>query len=376
MASDEALELLEEKCDSHRQNAQRCVESSPRQAVYHFSKAADLHDRLADEIDSDPVGTAHRSQAETMRSNAHRLMQKLDLVPDDRSSDEHRERKRESKAAMSTKDSEFFESPPDFDLSDVGGMDGLKQRLLSEVRRPLENPEFYEKQGAGIENGVLLHGPPGTGKTHVAKCFAGELGYPFAKIHANDIESKWVGEAPKNVEELFQDARSCEPCVLFIDEIDALATDRSTGPQSTKSQRQVVNKLLDAMQSVQDSEVLVIAATNRPEDLDGAITRSRRFNQKFRVSPPDADARKEILKVQLDDGRREVDWDSINWSKLVDWSQGFSAADLALVVERAARMSADESTDRGELVAVQYRHLLQMVKETEASLKYWNDRGT
>ena len=137
-----------------------------------------------------------------------------------------------------------------------------------------------------------------------------------------------------------------------------------------------MNKLLDAMQSVQDSEVLVIAATNRPEDLDGAITRSRRFNQKFRVSPPDADARKEILKVQLDDGRREVDWDSINWSKMVDWSQGFSAADLALVVERAARMSADESTDRGELVAVQYRHLLQMVKETEASLKYWNDRGT
>ena len=176
MASDEALELLEEKCDSHRQNAQRYVESSPRQAVYHFSKAADLHDRLADEIDSDPVGTAHRSQAETMRSNAHRLMQKLDLVPDNRRSDEHRERKQESEAAMSTKDSEFFESPPDFDLSDVGGMYGLKQRLLSEVRRPLENPEFYEKQGAGIENGVLLHGPPGTGKTHVAKCFAGELG--------------------------------------------------------------------------------------------------------------------------------------------------------------------------------------------------------
>lgn len=375
MASDETLELLEERCDSHRQNAQRCVESSPRRAVYHFSKAADLHDQLAGEISSDQVSSAHQSQAETMRSNAHRLMQSMGLIPERENSNRGQERS-DSEIAPSVQDLEFFESPPSLDLSDIGGMDDLKQRLRSGVRKPLENPEFYRKQGAGIENGVLLYGPPGTGKTHLAKCFAGELGYPFAEVHANDIESKWVGEAPQNVEELFQEARSCEPCVLFIDEIDALATDRSTGPQSTKSQQQVVNKLLDAMQSVQDTEILVIAATNRLGDLDGAITRSKRFNEKFRIGPPDADAREQILKVQLDDGQREVEWDSINWSRLVDWSQGFSAADLALVVERAARMSADESTERGELVPVQYCHLLEKMKETEASLKYWNSRNT
>lgn len=375
MTSDEALELLEEKCDSHRQNARHCVESNPRQAIYHFSKAAELHDQLAGEISSDQVSSAHQSQAETMRSNAHRLMQSMELIPERRSSNRDRERA-DSGVGSSVEGLEFFESPPSLDLSDVGGMDDLKQRLRSGVWKPLENPEFYRKQGAGIENGVLLYGPPGTGKTYLAKCFAGELGYPFAEIHANDIESKWVGEAPQNVEELFQEARSCEPCVLFIDEIDALATDRSTGPQATKSQRQVVNKLLDAMQSVQDTEVLVIAATNRLGDLDGAITRSRRFNEKLRIDPPDAESREQVLRVQLDDGQREVDWDSINWSRLVDWSQGFSAADLALVVEQAARMSADESTDRGELVPVQYHHLLEKVKETEASLKYWNNRDT
>lgn len=375
MASDEALELLEEKCDSHRQNAQRCVESRPRQAIYHFSKAAELHDRLADEINSEQVSSAHQSQAKTMRSNAHGLMQSIELIPERRSSNRN-QRQLGSEVSSSAEGLEFFESPPSLDLSDVGGMSDLKQRLRSVVRKPLENPEFYEKQEAGIENGVLLYGPPGTGKTYLAKCFAGELGYPFAEIHANDIESKWVGEAPQNVEELFQEARSCEPCVLFIDEIDALATDRSTGPQSTKSQRQVVNTLLDTMQSVQDSEVLVIATTNRLGDLDGAIIRSKRFNEKFRVGPPDAEAREQILRVQLDDGDREVDWDSINWSRLVDWSQEFSAADLTLVVEQAARLSADESTDRGELVPVQYHHLLKKVKETEASLKYWNNRDT
>ena len=179
MASDEALELLEEKCESHRQNAQRCVESSPRQAVYHFGKAAEIHDRLASEINSDQVSSAHQSQAETMRSNAHRLMQNMDLIPKRRSSDRGREQPG-SEGSTSAEGLEFFESPPSLDLSNVGGMDKLKQRLRSGVRKPLENPKFYRKQGAGIENGVLLYGPPGTGKTHLAKCFAGELGYQYA----------------------------------------------------------------------------------------------------------------------------------------------------------------------------------------------------
>ena len=370
MASDEALELLEEQCDTHRQNAQCCVNSEPRQAVYHFSRAADIHERLAAELDSDHVALAHRSRAESMRSNAHRVVQRLDLVPESGGSEQSEPG--EDVELGESSGSEHFSTPADMDLSDVGGMGELKRRLQQDVQKPLEYPEYYERQGVGIENGILLYGPPGVGKSHLAKCFAGELGYNYAEIHASDVASKWVGEAPKNLKRLSDEARNNQPCVIFLDEIDALATGRDSGPQKTNTERQIVTELLQQMQSVQGSDILVIGGTNKPEELDGALLRSGRFNEKFRIPPPDSNARKEILRVQLDDESRSVDWDSTDWSKLVDWSQGFSAADLEQVVRKAARMSADESTDCGELVPVRYRHLLEAITRTEASLKYWN----
>ena len=375
MASDEALELLEERCDSHRQNAQRCIDSEPRQAVYHFSKAADLHDRVATECDSEHGASAHRSQAETMRSSAHRMMQKLDLVPESKSDSEQTESRRDVESADS-KSAEYFSAPADVDLSDAGGMDELKRRLRQDVQKPLEHPEYYRKQGVGIENSVLLYGPPGVGKSYIAKCFAGELGYKYAEIHASDVASKWVGEAPKNLRRLFDEARERQPCVIFLDEIDALATGRDSGPRKTNTERQVVTELLQQMQNVQGSEILVTSGTNKPEELDGALLRSGRFNEKFHIPPPVPEVRKDILRVQLEDGGRSVDWNSIDWSKLGEWSWDFSAADLEHVVRKAARMSADESTDCGELVPIQYRHLLEAITRTEASLKYWNRRGS
>ena len=370
MASDEALELLEGQCNSHRQNARHCVDSEPRQAVYHFSRAADIHERLAAELDSGHVASAHRSQAETMRSNAHRMMQRLDLVP--KSGGSEQSEPGENVELGEPSGSEYFSAPADTDLSDVGGMDELKRQLRQDVQKPLEHPEYYRKQGVGIENGILLYGPPGVGKSHLAKCFAGELGYSYAEVHASDIASKWVGEAPKNLKQLFDEARKNQPCVIFLDEIDAIATGRDGGPRKTNTERQVVTELLQQMQSVQGSKILVIGGTNKPEEFDGALLRSGRFNEKFRIPPPDSKARKDILRVQLKDGGRSVDRKGIDWSKLVEWSQGFSAADLEHVVRKAARMSADESTDRGELVPIQYRHLLEAITRTEASLKYWN----
>ena len=371
MASDEALELLEEQCNSHRQNARHCANSEPRQAVYHFSRAADIHERLAAELDSDHVASAHRSRAETMRSNAHRMMQRLGLIPESGDSSEQTERSEDAEPTDSSS-SNHFDAPPDVDFSDVGGMDELKRQLRQDVQKPLKHPEYYERQGVGIENGILLYGPPGVGKSQVTKCFAGELGYSYAEIHASDVASKWVGEAPKNLKRLFDEARKNQPCVIFLDEIDAIATGRDGGPRKTNTERQVVTELLQQMQSVQGSEILVIGGTNKPEELDGALLRSGRFNEKFHIPPPVPEARKDILRVRLEDGGRSVDWKGIDWSKLVEWSWGFSAADLEHVVRKAARMSADESTDRGELVPIQYRHLLEAITRTEASLKYWN----
>ena len=385
VVSEEAFEILKDRCEEHEAKAQNLLQTDPRQAVYHFSKAADAREKLAAEVDSNRVETAHRSKADSLRSNAHRLMLQLGIAEESEvgdwktSADSETEilddepPSDEFEAGADMESLEFFTEPPDSDFSDVGGMAELKQRLREDVQEPLEQPEFYERQSAGIENGVLLYGPPGTGKSFLANCFAGELGYRYAEVHASDIVSKWVGEASKNVRQLFDEARACAPCVLFVDELDALATDRSSGTQKTNSERQLVNELLQQMQRIQGTEVLVMAATNKPTDLDEAITRSQRFNQQFEVGPPDPEARKSILGVQLDEDDREVDWNSIDWPKLVEWSEGFSAADLTAAVEKAVRMSASESTERGELVPVKYIHILEAIQRTEASLKYWEN---
>lgn len=383
MVSEETIEILEERSEEHEAKALKLLHEEPKQAIYHFSKAADARKRLSNEVVSDRIASAHLSKSNSLRSNAHRLMLQAGIADESELSDSapglseketeilgDESPEHEVQVDPEVESLEFFSEPPDDDLSDVGGMEELKQRLREDVQEPLENPEFYERQSAGIENGVLLYGLPGTGKSFLANCFAGELGYRYAEVHISEVVSKWVGEASKNVSQLFEEARACAPCIVFLDELDALATDRSDGTQKTNSERQLVNELLQQMQRIQGSEVLVIAATNKPEDLDNAITRSQRFNQQFRVGAPDPEARKSILGVQLDEDDREVDWNSIDWPKLVEWSQGFSAADLTAAVEKAVRMSAAESTERGELVPVKYVHILEAIQRTEASLKY------
>jgi len=371
MTSEEALELLEERINEYKLKAQQQLEDRPKRAVYHFSKAAALHEKLAAEVDSDEVEAAHRKQAEMLRENAREVIERLGMVTTEVAADEGSSLTSGSEEEQQSvgRSTEFLQDPPEKDLEDVGGMDDVKTALEENVQKPLENPRFYEQQAVGIQNGVLFYGPPGTGKSHLAECFAGQLGYRYAEIKASEITSKWVGEAPKKIKQLFDEAREHEPCVVFLDELDALATDRSGGPEKTNSERQVVTELLQQMQAIQGSDILVIAATNKLEDLDTAITRSQRFNTEFHVGPPNTEARKEILKVQLEAEDRVVDWESMDWQKLVEWSEGFSAADLADVVQQAARESASESTDHGRLVPVQYRHVLEAMKGQQASLK-------
>ncbi|MFC4359271.1 ATP-binding protein [Halobium salinum] len=374
--SEEAMEILEEQLDEHKMEAQKALGENPKRAAFHFSKAAEIHERLASEVQGQQVVKAHLCQADDLRANSHRLMQRMGLIetetpdPTENDSEKNTGDQSSSNQNPSTSDSKFFDDVPDVDLSDVGGMEELKQELIEDVKMPLEKPDFYRKQAIGMENGILFFGPPGTGKSYLAECFAGELGFDYAEISASDITSKYVGEAPKTVRKLFDEARSREPCVVFIDEIDSLASDRSTGNRKTQTERQIVNELLTQLQDIQGSQILVIAATNRIEDLDSAITRTGRFNKKFHLGPPNRDARKQILKVQLEEDEREVDWEGIDWEKLVDWSQGYSASDLEGVVKDATRQSALESTKKGSMVPVQYRHLLGAMKDTEASLKH------
>jgi len=242
---------------------------------------------------------------------------------------------------------EFVERPPDQDLSDVVGMEGLKSTLQEKIIDPLENPELHDQYGIGIESGFLLYGPPGTGKTHVSKCLAGELGVSFINAKAGDLVSKWIGEGAENVQQMFDEARENQPCVVFVDEIDALATDRGT--QQTKSEQQMVNQFLEEMTQVndEDHDIVVIGATNRIEQVDDAMLRTGRFSEKIEVPPPKDETRVELLKAHLDAPRAMLDEDAI-----ASQTRDFVASDMENVAERAAYRAADRAKESCQMEEV------------------------
>jgi len=253
----------------------------------------------------------------------------------------------------------LVEPNPTRDFEDVGGMGDLKSRLRETVIDPLENPEDYDEYGLDVLNGLLLYGPPGCGKTHLAGALAGELGHGFLEVTPADLTSKWMGQPAQNVADLFAIAEANAPCVLFVDEIDAIAGSR-TGGMNT-SEQQMVNQLLAELEDVGD-EVVVAAATNLVDDIDGAIRRSGRFDERVEVPPPDADARRAILRVHLRD--RPVA-DDIDWEPVVEATDGCAASDLELLAENAARRAMREDA------AIRQAHLEAAVQGTESSIADW-----
>jgi len=232
---------------------------------------------------------------------------------------------------------EFISNSPDVDFDDIAGMESLKSRLQRTVIDPFDtDSEAYSKFGVGSESGILLHGPPGTGKTHIATCLAGELGANYAGIDVGDIESKWLGEGVENIKQLFEEAHSSQPALIFIDEIDALGADRGSDSNMHEDKKKMVNQLLQELSDIEpEDDLLVIAATNRPDDVDEAMLRSGRFDSKIEVPKPDKEARWEIFRHQLT-GPSE----SIGEDRFVRETSGFSASDIVEVGRRAARKAA------------------------------------
>jgi SpoVK/Ycf46/Vps4 family AAA+-type ATPase len=264
---------------------------------------------------------------------------------------------------------EYVQRPPDMDFSDVAGMDTLKDTLRSKIIEPLNDPEFHEQYGLGIENGVLLYGPPGTGKTHVAKSLAGELDVNYVEAKAGDLVSKWIGEGAQNVQEMFEEARTNQPCLIFVDEIDALATDRNT--RQSKSERQMVNQFLEELSQLSDDgeDVIVIGATNRIDDIDSAMLRTGRFTEKIEVPPPDAEARVAIFQLHL-----EAPQDEFDLSEIAEQTEAFVASDMQSVAHRAARKamqrarsSAGAGTENGRVTQQDVTEAITEVQQGRAA---------
>lgn len=223
-------------------------------------------------------------------------------------------------------------------FADVAGAEEEKEEMM-ELVSFLKNPKKYSQLGARIPKGVLMVGPPGTGKTYLAKAVAGEAGVPFFSISGSDFVEMYVGVGASRVRDLFEQAKKNSPCIVFIDEIDAVGRHRGAGLGGGHDEReQTLNQLLVEMDGFGMNEgVIVIAATNRPDILDPALTRPGRFDRKIVVGYPDIKAREEILRVHAKN--KPLD-ESVNLSDVAKITSGFTAADLENLLNEAALLAA------------------------------------
>lgn len=227
---------------------------------------------------------------------------------------------------------------PDVTFADVAGVDEAVEEL-AEIKEFIATPEKFYKMGAKIPRGVLLYGPPGTGKTLLAKAVAGEAGVPFFHISASEFVEMFVGVGASRVRDLFTKAKKVAPAIIFVDEIDAVGRNRGAGIGGGNDEReQTLNQLLVEMDGFDErTNVIVIAATNRPDVLDPALLRPGRFDRQIGVEAPDLPGREQILKVHAD-GKPLVD--SVSLESIARRTPGFSGADLANLLNEAALLAA------------------------------------
>jgi AAA+ superfamily predicted ATPase len=257
---------------------------------------------------------------------------------------------------------------PTVRLADVGGMEKVKERLELAFLGPMRNPAMAKAFGKSLSGGLLLYGPPGCGKTFLARAIAGEMGASFFNIGISDVLEMWTGASERNVTEIFRAARRNAPCVLFLDEVDALGRRRSDLTHQGQA-RNVVNQLLAEMDSAdKDNDgVFVLGATNHPWDLDSALRRPGRFDRMLLVLPPDAPARKAVLSYHLRD--RPVE--KLDLDRIVKATEHFSGADLAHLCNTAAEQALAESMRSGRLHPLTTERLLTAQREIKPSTGPW-----
>ncbi|MCH1866806.1 26S protease regulatory subunit [Nocardioides sp. CFH 31398] len=252
-------------------------------------------------------------------------------------------------------------------LADVGGMNDVKKRLHAAFLAPLRNDRLRQMYRKSLRGGLLMYGPPGVGKTFIARALAGELDAQFLAVGMADIFEMYIGTSERNVQELFATARASAPCVLFLDEVDALGRKRS---QSTSDgYRSVVNQLLYELDSVgnENEGVFVLAATNAPWDVDPALRRPGRLDRTLLVLPPDREAREAIWQTHL----RERPIAGVDVRRLAKLTDGYTGADIAHLCESAAEIALMDSVESGEPRMIGQADLEAALRELRPSIGPW-----
>lgn len=256
---------------------------------------------------------------------------------------------------------------PQLTFKDVGGMEKLKDEIRMKIIYPLTHPEIYRAYGKTLGGGILMYGPPGCGKTHLARATAGEVNAHFLAIGLHDVLDMYLGQSEHNLHAIFELARSNTPCVLFFDEVDALGASRSDMRYSAG--RQVINQFLSELDGVNTSNegVLVLAATNAPWHLDAALRRPGRFDRVIFVPPPDVEARAAILQILL----AGKPTDKIDYGRLARQTEDFSGADLRGAIDVAVENKLREAMRTGTVAPVRTNDLLDVIKTIHPTTKEW-----
>jgi AAA+ superfamily predicted ATPase len=256
---------------------------------------------------------------------------------------------------------------PTTTFGDVGGMEQVKEEVRMKIILPLQQPDLFKAYGKKIGGGILMYGPPGCGKTFLARATAGEVNASFLAVGISDVLDMWIGQSEKNLHAIFEQARSHRPCVLFFDEVDALGANRTDMLKS--GGRQIINQFLSELDGVASTNegVLILAATNAPWHLDPAFRRPGRFDRILFVPPPDAGARASILRLLLK-GKPvgEIDFDA-----LARKTDGFSGADLKAVIDVAVEAKLRDAMKAGTLQPLSGKDLLDAIKRQKPTVRDW-----
>ena len=264
-------------------------------------------------------------------------------------------------------ESNSFLEKPDINFEDVGGMHHIKKEIDLKIIKPLEHQDLYKAYGKKIGGGILLYGPPGCGKTFIAKATAGQINSKFISVGLNDILDMWIGNSEKQLHGIFELARRNKPCVLFFDEIDALGASRSDMKQSAG--RHLINQFLQELDGIDadNDGILVLGATNTPWHLDPAFRRPGRFDRIIFVPTPDEEARESIFKLNL--SKKPIK--DINYKDLAKSTESFSGADINAVIDIAIEEKLENSFETGIPEPLTTKDLLKAAKKHKPTTSEW-----
>jgi len=267
-------------------------------------------------------------------------------------------------------------------FEDVGGLEPVKDSISIKIIQPFLKPALFEKYKSKSGGGILMYGPPGCGKTYLARATAGECNATFVPVHISDVLNPYMGESAKSIRGIFEYARASRPSIIFIDEIDSIGFSRSKS--SSEQVRSMVEQLLTEMEGIESNtdQVLVIGATNMPWDVDGALKRPGRFDRMFFIPPPDLDARTAIFKLKAQDKPVEL----CDFPLLAEMTEMYSGADIDFLFEAASEAVLVEILHTGierlitqeDLESEIKRHLpstVEWLRTIKNYVKYANQSG-